>query len=129
MRDHIRDTLLAFFENQQMMETADYLGRGRGLERLSTDQLLGRWVEAFRAAFAVGGDPLDRAFSDLCAEVRLRGLGEPLELVQAEFAAAAERVATQRAILKAEGRKPKFRDDDPLMVFLREMDERRDEMN
>jgi len=119
--DDMTDTLLAFFENQRMMETADYLGRGRAFGRWPTGRLRGRWVRVCRAAFAADGDPGDRELSDLCAEFGLRGLELPLHHVEAEVAAATERAAAARAIRKAEGRRL-VPDDDPLMVFLRELD-------
>ncbi|HEX4712888.1 hypothetical protein [Phenylobacterium sp.] len=120
MNDFIEKAVAAFLEDQEMKESAAYLSRGRRFETLTADQLREQWAAGYRA-FATDAGRGDQEFDDLRAELRLRGLDQPLDLVQAEFAALKARITAEYEIMKAEGRTPGFEADDPVMVFLRDL--------
>jgi hypothetical protein len=80
--------MLAFFENQSLLEMQDYLARGRSLEALDDGELTLRWVELV-GIWAVrnfaGNEHV--AFDDLVVEMKLRGREPPFDLVIVEMEA------------------------------------------
>src|SRR5262245_44898029 len=83
-----KETMLAFFENQRMETTADYLRRGRHLADRDISELNARWIACVRdyaANFGTGHD--HRPCEDLESERQVRGLEPPFESASEEFAA------------------------------------------
>jgi hypothetical protein len=79
----LEDTLAAFVECEAFDRVADYAKRGRRFNGLDADDLTTRWIAAFKVWAA---NPRDRAESDdLEAELQLRGLKSPYDLVRKEF--------------------------------------------
>lgn len=117
---YIERVVTAFLENEDMNATEGYLARGRRFASLTVDHLREEWAEAYRQTFAVGGSSDAETFDDLRAELRLRRLEEPMELVEAESAAMRERIAADYARAKAEGR-DLVDDDSPIITFMRSL--------
>lgn len=119
--DYIDKVVTAFFKDQEMAETADYLSRGRRFEGFALDQLHEQWVVEYRVTF-VDGDLDNQAFNDVRAELRLRERPEPTELVEVEAAALRKRIMADYALAKAEGRAI-IDHDSPIMDFMRRLGE------
>lgn len=90
-----------------MEEAASYVQRGRRFADVPIEEINAQWVSVVRAFFAdTGGDPTE--MSDLGAEIRLRGLLPPEDLVKGEVMAMAVRLKNHRddpALKEAIGRR------------------------
>ena len=102
MTDNADDLADAFLQSALMDETGDYVQRGRRFEALPTPQLNEQWVAAFRnfvqaATTAIetgdGTSGCDtRDIDETAAELRLRGLDPPLDVVEEGDAGALQRL-------------------------------------
>jgi|HubBroStandDraft_4_1064222.scaffolds.fasta_scaffold907797_1 hypothetical protein len=100
--DEADDLADEFLQSVLMDETGDYVQRGRRFEALPTPHLNEQWVAAFRnfvqaatTAFETGDGTNGcetRDMDDAAAELRLRGLDLPLDVVEEEDAGALQRL-------------------------------------
>lgn len=82
-RSSVENDVEGFLANQRMIEVESYLSRGRSRSHLSDGALIEAWVHAMRD-MATQPHLLDRRLtcSDLSAEIELRGLSAPYEMVK-----------------------------------------------
>ncbi|HEY6254220.1 MAG TPA: hypothetical protein VIY51_00330 [Xanthobacteraceae bacterium] len=77
-----------FLRNEEMNHLQDYLGRGRPLEKVESQELNRRWVACIkaRAAAVTTGTPIaNKERVDIACELELRGSDLPTEEVRAEM--------------------------------------------
>jgi hypothetical protein len=72
-------------QNALMNETSDYVARGRRFAKLDIGDLNARWVTTFRGLFVDQDLHHRRDFDDADAELRLRQLEPPHDMVQPEL--------------------------------------------
>ena len=88
--DQLVESVLA---HEQMEEIRAYVARGRSFASLTAEELADAWVAAV-VAVAFGDDDRLDDWSDLGAELELRGLARPEHLVPAQaMAALRQRIA------------------------------------
>jgi uncharacterized protein YaaN involved in tellurite resistance len=102
MSDTAREFVMAFLQSLAMDETADYLQRGREFQANTIEELEAAYAEVYklfvRAIVDHGGAAARKsiqAADDIAAELRLRGLGPPIESVRDAMAELEKFVRTQ----------------------------------
>jgi hypothetical protein len=114
MNDNIDAIAQAFLDHQAMEETRSYLARGRRFEGLSVEDLNRGWAAAFTSVCANDDQGRATDLDDLGAELGLRKLERPEQLVHRDaMKMAQERVRNSRLeafgpLMEAVG---KFRDE------------------
>jgi hypothetical protein len=79
----------AFMRHRRLEELADYAHRGRRFAPLSIERVKAKWAESFRCwSRNVYCSEDKENLDDLASELDLRGEGEPMERVPAEWDAA-----------------------------------------
>ena len=82
-QDDFKKDMEAWLVSEQANEAAEYAARGRKHQSLSTNDLTGAWVQAFRrlaAKFQDGDLRIDEV--DLRSELLLRNIDPPYDLVK-----------------------------------------------
>jgi hypothetical protein len=74
----------SYFAAELTLETRAYVGRGRMLENCSDQDVRDLWLARFNRWFEHRTTDHARSMSDAAAELRLRGLEEPLDQVKAK---------------------------------------------
>lgn len=90
MRDRMNELVEALIADGEMQETKVYLEQGRAYGSITVEVLNQEWVTAFTAV-AWGNDAWLGELCDLGAELRLRGLPPPEQLVPPQTMAALHR--------------------------------------
>ncbi|MEE7504167.1 hypothetical protein [Methylobacterium mesophilicum] len=85
MSDYFADTAMELLDFPKGQFTSGYVGRGRRHEGLAADVLHARWASAFRRWSDDRSFERHVALDDLCAELCLRGLPLPTDLVPDEW--------------------------------------------
>jgi hypothetical protein len=85
-RGHAQNEVDCFFEallaDEAMIETKDYLKRGRKFESRETFQLQTQWTAAFKIWFASRESDDLQVMDDTGAELRLRNLPIPFDTIR-----------------------------------------------
>jgi hypothetical protein len=83
-------------EQAEAESLQDYLARGRRFQHLEIEPLKAQWTAAARRFFLSFGEEGSQEVHDAGAELSLRQVSAPVELVQAEFAVAREQFERDR---------------------------------
>lgn len=75
----------ALLENKRLEQLRDYVARGRALSKISTGELIARWI-GWMSAWADDGTTDFRDCEDLEAELKLRNVKPPREHMPAAAA-------------------------------------------
>lgn len=84
LAEHLEALPDVWVYNELFDQTTDYLIRGRRFEKLRIDRLNHEWAKAFRLFVWRRTGPHLRDMDDAGAELRLRGVGFPTQLVAPE---------------------------------------------
>jgi hypothetical protein len=110
--DVIASLLNTAHQNALMNETSDYVSRGRRFAESGIEDLNTRWVIAFRRLFVNHDLDHRRDFDDTDAELRLRHLEPPRDLVRSELAAMAEELRVNPTVDLSQALRDLFRGED-----------------
>jgi len=85
MTDKDEDQVLAYLQNQSLLETQDYLRRGRRFHQTTSSELGDLWVLSFSKWVVERKPDLQQDWQDVAAEYRLRGSEPPFDRVRQSF--------------------------------------------
>ncbi len=80
------DVVLAWIQDKRLQDIEDYVWRGRPLSGVPTEELMSRWVALFKyQAYQPNLVEPSLESTDIDAELQIRKIELPFELVEAEF--------------------------------------------
>ena len=80
------DVVLAWIQDKRLQDVEDYVRRGRQLSDVPTEELMSRWVALFKhQAYQPNLVEPSLESTDIDAELQIRKIELPFELVEAEF--------------------------------------------